>query len=486
MLERPIYLRTAAASDLATPRSARRGTWRRWIGAWLLLLQISCAATDSHTTAAPLPSPELGTIGLVVGHRDPEYASEALLEGKGEGVAAGAAAGALNCLSLLQSCDPSVMCALLALVCVPVGAVAGAVYGGVTTAPAAAAEKSEELMRHGVAALKLAENLRRSALDYASKSGFDLQPIESPPAAEGTAAPSGDVGATPGVDTVLALNVEDIRATSYGTNDLPVQFVIRVTMRLIDAHDGHVRDTYSYDLVGPSRPASEWLANDGALLEAEFHGMLREFAVNAIDDLMIYRPAPRTEEAPKSQGLVPGYALAPLDPPLRRRLVGFHPVKEMLCGEDYQGDPTWGGIERYRVGSFTPAFSWESLPSDFDREAGDGPGRITDLRYDFRLFGENGFLHERFGLDVPRYALEQPLAPCAQYRWTVRARFKLDGRTRATEWTGGYDMIGLTVDPRWIRGWPGAPALAFIPKNMLLYFPIVQTPGAGGSRCKCQ
>lgn len=44
----------------------------------------------------------------------------------------------------------------------------------------------------------------------------------------------------------------------------------------------------------------------------------------------------------------------------------------------------------------------------------------------------------RDGLRAAEHRIEEPLSPCAFYAWTVRARFKLDGRPRAVEWTGDY------------------------------------------------
>jgi hypothetical protein len=117
---------------------------------------------------------------------------------------------------------------------------------------------------------------------------------------------------------------------------------------------------------------------------------------------------------------------------------------------------------------------------DFDLVPGDGPGQVQDLRYDFRMFGATGVVYERLGLAEPLHTLEERLPSCAEYRWTVRARFVLDGRQRATEWTGGY------VDPMWLRGRPGKPAMAAVPQDATRFFAIVQTPGDDGAVCKCQ
>jgi hypothetical protein len=125
------------------------------------------------------------------------------------------------------------------------------------------------------------------------------------------------------------------------------------------------------------------------------------------------------------------------------------------------------------------------------RDGAASPQRIENVRYHVRVFRPGPATPEAIaagpeiahfsGLNAPSVRIEPPLEPCAYYFWTVRARFELEGRSRATEWSGAYAGIGGVIDPRWARRaeWP-----ALYPQwpNRFLYFPF-RTPSASGSAC---
>jgi hypothetical protein len=82
-----------------------------------------------------------------------------------------------------------------------------------------------------------------------------------------------------------------------------------------------------------------------------------------------------------------------------------------------------------RTESLQPVLRWEPLP-----EASDP--RVTELVYDVQLLDVQGWvLQEREGLSSCEYRVESPLAPNHEYRWTVRARFRWEGRRRQTDWS---------------------------------------------------
>ena len=98
-----------------------------------------------------------------------------------------------------------------------------------------------------------------------------------------------------------------------------------------------------------------------------------------------------------------------------------------------------------KVDSPTPVFRWEPFPRPQDREA-DRAGvlnRISDVTYDLRIWEaeerEKKYLpavlfYSREGLRKPWHKLERSLKLCTKYIWNIRARFKLDGQTRITDW----------------------------------------------------
>lgn len=433
----------------------------------VLVLPVLVACASSQGSARPeMPtSPaSLGRIGLVATAGEPTYAFDAIVEGKGEGAAVGALGGAGACLDIAGR-DSSGFGAVVAIICLPVGLVAGAIHGGVVSAPEQSVDTARSRAQEGIDSLHLNQGLVRSGLDYAQRVGLDLQ--------------------VPGADTLIELGIERVKAISSGRKGVPVYFIFSLHVRLLAVSDHRVVDDYVLEGATVERSAEDWLAAEAAHLRADLAAGVRELVVTVIDDALIYRPATPAQARHSTHDHVPGYALAIVDPPIRVRLPGLHPLKERHCGAAYQGGVTYGWLQRAALPNLQPTLRWESLPRDFDCELGDGPGKAQDLRYDLRVFDARGAVYERYGLTGTSHTLESALAPCQEYRWTVRARFTLDGTQRATEWTGAYQTIGGYVDPMWIRGRPGKPGLALIPGDPTLFYPIVKTPGANGEACKC-
>jgi hypothetical protein len=95
-------------------------------------------------------------------------------------------------------------------------------------------------------------------------------------------------------------------------------------------------------------------------------------------------------------------------------------------------------------------------------------GTISKLRYEIRILqaeevvsvyaGKSKLLrsispvYEKSGLTETAHTLEQDLAPCTPYFWTVRALFEMDGVTHATEWGGNYwNVLQGNFDPAKLR-----------------------------------
>jgi len=94
--------------------------------------------------------------------------------------------------------------------------------------------------------------------------------------------------------------------------------------------------------------------------------------------------------------------------------------------------------------SLRPVFRWEPMPG------GDDP-RITELVYDVQVRNASGgIVLERDGLTACEYPVETPLEPSRAYVWTVRARFRWEGRRRWTEWsrlTDPGERLAVLVAP---------------------------------------
>ena len=129
-------------------------------------------------------------------------------------------------------------------------------------------------------------------------------------------------------------------------------------------------------------------------------------------------------------------------------------------------------LEQYRsiahtVDSLQPLLRWEAFPRAKDREADRERtvGHITEVTYDLRVWetphryspprvrrgpkgvitdvrdeppgrfdGERSPIYVRTGLTTPSHRIELPLKPATYYRWTIRARFLLNGQPRITDW----------------------------------------------------
>lgn len=99
----------------------------------------------------------------------------------------------------------------------------------------------------------------------------------------------------------------------------------------------------------------------------------------------------------------------------------------------------WFLSEWKKVSSLQPAFRWEKFPRPSDRKR-IGEREVTNVTYELKIFrvekeGPDSLVVEENGIAGTDFTPEVPLAPKSRYRWTVRARFDLDGQLRVTGWS---------------------------------------------------
>lgn len=100
-----------------------------------------------------------------------------------------------------------------------------------------------------------------------------------------------------------------------------------------------------------------------------------------------------------------------------------------------------GRLAICEVDLLQPTVRWESFPRPKDLR-NDKSGlvvRIQNVIYDLKIWRAEDYYagkiaYKREGLPEPFHKIEEPLEPSTKYRWTIRARFEVDGRTRVTEW----------------------------------------------------
>jgi hypothetical protein len=379
---------------------------------------------------------------------------------RGEGAAAGAAEGALlfGAQPLALCVDP-LACAL-AIVLLPAfvigGAIVGAAGGAVSGNPADELAKAEANARAMLESDYLQGKILERIHDYGSEN-VDLQFIRIPSADPTVLAdkPDYSVLKRDGIDAVLEIQL--VRITFEEALGMEAR------ARLTSTNAAVVLGDARYEFVSDRRSLKEWTADGAAALSTVVARALDTLAEDIVDEnfLLFYPHDPKGQNSddrsePESMfsgtapqvsefseaDMIPHYALRPLYPSIARCF---------WCGENPFGTKPHravGSLEFVTVDSTHPTLRWESFPRPWDLVgAGGNPHVITDTSYDVRVFeaGETGQVlvparqvYSVKGLHENYHKIESGLASCKDHFWTMRARFKLDGRTRVTEWSGTF------------------------------------------------
>lgn len=310
------------------------------------------------------------------------------------------------------------------------------------------------------------------------------------------------------LDTVLEIAVTNVIAKkTSGPQRLPIEFQMTFRARLIQVNGGKVLDSITHNFFAYSE-YGDLAKDDAKLLTNVFQPVSREFAENVVDELFLnYRtiediycpeikqPASDSSESKRAipdtsdtkggpqksyyASCVPDYALQPLYPEVQRLSIFTSEPRSIRF------------LKFVAVDSLEPTFRWESFPRLKRLSQAKAESRLTDVKYDVRIFSTGvlntwymffgGYqFHEVRGLSEPSYKLGNVLEPCHRYYWTVRARFKLDGKSRATEWSGEYNGKNVIYNPWWWRR-DISPSILINPLNTAYYFPF-RTPAASPSK----
>jgi hypothetical protein len=98
---------------------------------------------------------------------------------------------------------------------------------------------------------------------------------------------------------------------------------------------------------------------------------------------------------------------------------------------------------------------WEAFPTE-DTD-GAVARRVTDVTYDLLIYDDEERVdYVRNGLPAAEHAVEKTLEAGKTYAWSVRARFRIDGQERRTQWTEAPPYRGRSAEPpgRPLRGIP--------------------------------
>ncbi len=266
--------------------------------ALVVCLQTSCSAPVRPENLTQLDKSSLGHVAVVAARFNPDYQFKALTTGKGDAAAKGAGKGARSC-----SGGSGVVGAIFFLVCLPVGATVGAIYGASQAASAQQVEDAKAAAERGLAVLTLQENAVEAALRYGQQVGLDLGRL---PQAMGPAKPEdfpsyADAKGT--ADTVIEISVLRANALTTGDRELRVSLGMQARVRVLSAREGNVTDTLTVKYMSFPRAIDEWLAADGQAIKTAFDRGSASIVEQVFDEIMlIYHPKAIPQQPPAKTG----------------------------------------------------------------------------------------------------------------------------------------------------------------------------------------
>lgn len=181
--------------------------------------------------------------------------------------------------------------------------------------------------------------------------------------------------------------------------------------RLVDPSSGRTTALRSFLVESAPHTAAEWTRDDAALAKREIEWVVRVLAERVVETFLLRSGVAVGEQA---------------------QTCGVAPVEPTY-------EPPFRDWKAPRVDSLVPRLAWEARPSVPASLA--PPIGASDFRYDLRVWRVvdgrvDALVVERFGLQDPEYRFEAPLASAANYGWSVRTRYMVEGRARASRWSG--------------------------------------------------
>lgn len=372
---------------------------------------------DSHV-------PKINRVALVTDLTPPEIESVNFGVTQGKALSEGVAEGAFKGAGYSLIAGPAYFLVLPFFVTAGVvgGAASGAASGYTADMLAEAEAKAQYILDSAYV-----QNILLSRVQDYGNANVDLEFIRMPSADQKTLLNKPDYTALTDESIDAVFEVELLRIALKSPNSKLSQLKIDVRIRLISAHMGTVLSDNQYQYSSLFFDLEQWIADEAALLTNELKRGLQRLAEDAIDEnfLLFYPNIP--DDIPMSFWGMSGtpYVLNPVFPEF-----------EWL---------SYVGID-----TLQPTLKWERFPRDYDLIDADGKLHdITDVRYELRILSPGGIKQVYYVSDIPEpyHKIENSLKACSRYIWTVRARFKLDGRTRITEWAAAFNVPGWDEKP---------------------------------------
>jgi hypothetical protein len=192
--------------------------------------------------------------------------------------------------------------------------------------------------------------------------------------------------------------------------------------RLKRVSDGAVMAERTYRYIAAPHTPQEWTENEGKTLIATIDDGFRQLCEWIVDDFFLGQYADTRPNFPMPEA-----------PPLVSGCIGFqHCTKRGLLAV-----PTDG---------LRPTLRWSFNAAGQKHSSVDAKETLPKVSYEVRVFSAHdefnlwpmNIVYSRSGITDTSHTLEDDLAPCSYYIWTVRAMIDEDGKKRVTEWSGNY------------------------------------------------
>ena len=378
--------------------------------AFLFMLQFGCATVPPKTQHQT----SIRKLAIVVANQAPEIRFEGFSRSKGK--------GAIDTMGKIFV--ESLRGRELGIILLPITLPASAIIGAALAPSADTVKHAEEALSKSFQNRAIMDCLSDQIIAAAKHNGVKWQPISLDLKQSEIRAVNYRFLSDEGIDTALELAITRISAKGDDLN-APLSLHMQVHARLLRT-EGNT-EIFSTDAEywgGDRRTRSEWAVDNGKMLLRTLAEGCEALGKHIYENIFMLYPFPDQEwHSSFPRGTL---GLAPIDPPL--------------------------GFSLPKVKNLHPTLRWQGFPRGSDAKvAQEDMAQVKNVRYDLFVaeLHDDGLriVCRREGLPNPDYTIEESLTPRTEYRWSVRARFELDGRERVTEWSG----LALGAFPKFDR-----------------------------------
>jgi hypothetical protein len=390
---------------------------------------IGCASSSQLVEHHPLDKPGAAqAVAVIASPEAPTTRLQAFARGEAEGASTGAVEGAAAgaYVAFLLAGPAIVFFPAILGAGAAVGLAAGTAAGSAAAVPEERAAAIERLAADAVDQLRLPELTAAAVASSAEK----FAGLHS--AVVGAVEPA-DAGVRRGLHergfgVAIEIKMKEIGFEAVGA-DTFMSLFLTAEASLVDAITGKPVARRGLLYVSPRHAHQLWTRDDAALTKAETQRAYETLAERIVEDFLL------------------GAGAGPARPGTYLDICGLAPRSPAL---EWKG----GLLRESTVESVTPLLTWEKAPAEAwsseyhawnpnERPTAETPwGRAkeSDIAYDLRIWSvadgaPDALVYERLKLPQPQHRVEVALEPGSTYFWSVRMRYVVDGRMKATRWS---------------------------------------------------